>query len=521
MAADLLAWGLRSALAVSVALALVLALRPLWRRSWGSGAVLWLWLLVPAALLATVLPRGSVPGPATATRVAQVRMAGTEAIASDGLAARGPETAAAAAATTGAGAMPAGSTIALGIWFAGAALMAGHFGWQQARYRRRLGRLHRDARGHYVSEHSDLGPAVLGALRPRIVLPADFERRYEPRHRELVLAHERVHLRRGDLQANLAMCLLRGLYWFNPLVHLAAARLRVDQELACDAAVLRRHPHARRDYAEAMLRTQLADLGLPVGCHWQSSQSMKWRIAMIRQPSPGLARALLGAGLALSAGAATAAAVWQAQPVRVVVLPPIAVTALAGTPVYAPMAIAGPVDRLDPVASLAQLPREAADVASSRAHADPGLQPVAPERRARATLVPVPPEPPADAATGARYQAPIPLAGNDPPRYPMTARSRDFRGLDSGVVEVRATVDATGAVQDAAVSSSQLGRAFDIAAVESVREWRFSPAVENGQAIAATVVLPIRYTRESQRFTLLEHPQSMPLAPGSRRLQVW
>ena len=120
-----------------------------------------------------------------------------------------------------------------------------------------------------------------------------------------------------------------------------------------------------------------------------------------------------------------------------------------------------------------------------------------------------------------RYQAPIPLAGNGAPRYPMTARSRDFRGLDSGVVEVRATIDASGGVQDAAVVSTQLGRPFDIAALRSVREWRFSPALENGQAVAATVVLPIRYTRESQRFNLLEHPQSMALAPGSRRLQVW
>lgn len=242
---------------------------------------------------------------------------------------------------------------------------------------------------------------------------------------------------------------------------------------------------------------------------------------MIRQPSPGLARALFGAGLALSAGAATAAAVWQAQPAHVVVLPPIAVTALASTPDFAPMAVAGPVARLDPVASLVQLPRDTTRVAASRAHIDAGFQPVAPERRARATLVPLRQEPVADAATGARYQAPIPLAGNGAPRYPMTARSRDFRGLDSGVVEVRATVDTRGVVQDAAVVSSQLGRAFDIAALESVRGWRFSPAVENGQAVAATVVLPIRYTRESQRFSLLEHPQSMPLPPDAGRLQVW
>jgi bla regulator protein BlaR1 len=515
MAAELVAWGLRSALAVSIALALVLALRPLWRRAWGSGAVLWLWLLVPAALLATMLPRGSVPGPAPAARavearVIESRVPGVRALSTDGPAAADQ------AAATDTNRISA-SAIALGIWIAGAMLMAGHFTWQQARYRRRLGRLHCDARGNYVSEHSDLGPAVLGALRPRIVLPADFEQRYEPRHRELVLAHERVHLRRGDLQANLAMCLLRGLYWFNPLVHLAAARLRVDQELACDAAVLRRHTHARRDYAEAMLRTQLADLGLPVGCHWQSSQSLKWRITMIRQPLPGLARALFGAGLALSAGAATAAAVWQAQPARIVVLPPMAVTALASAPTLAPITVAGPVARLDPVARLAPLPRDANRVAASRAYVDAGLQPVAPERRARATLVPVPAEVPT--AAGALYQAPIPLAGNGAPRYPMTARSRDFRGLDSGVVEVRATVDASGVVQDAAVVSSQLGRAFDMAALESVREWRFSPAVENGQAVSATVLLPIRYTRESQRLSLLEHPLSQQLQTG--RLLVW
>src|SRR5690606_182279 len=115
------------------------------------------------------------------------------------------------------------------------------------------------------------GPALVGAWRARIVLPADFERRYDTLERELILAHERVHLARGDAWVNAFVALLRSLNWFNPLVHLAAAKFRLDQELACDAAVIARFPRARRRYADAMLKVQLAgqawqELRLPVGC---------------------------------------------------------------------------------------------------------------------------------------------------------------------------------------------------------------------------------------------------------------
>ena len=53
MAAELIGWLLRSALALAVVVCVVMALRPLWRRWLGAGAVLWLYLLVPAALVAT------------------------------------------------------------------------------------------------------------------------------------------------------------------------------------------------------------------------------------------------------------------------------------------------------------------------------------------------------------------------------------------------------------------------------------------------------------------------------------
>ncbi|MBW8312062.1 MAG: TonB family protein, partial [Rhizobium sp.] len=179
-------------------------------------------------------------------------------------------------------------------------------------------RFHRQLRARDASEDDDgapLGPAVIGLWRPRLVLPADFSRRYSPEEQALVLEHERQHLRRGDLPAQALCSLLRCVFWFNPLLHLAAARFRFDQELACDAAVLARHPDARRRYGEVMLKTQLADFGLPLGCHWQSSHPLKERIAMLKLPLPSAGRARVASALIAASMALATFAAWAVQPV--------------------------------------------------------------------------------------------------------------------------------------------------------------------------------------------------------------
>jgi len=105
-------------------------------------------------------------------------------------------------------------------------------------------------------------------------------------------------------------------FWFNPLIYWAISRLRADQELACDAQVLARHAGARRSYANALLKTQLATESgwrMPVGCHWQSSHSLKERIVMLKRPLPGVSRRVLGiAGIAALIGTGSYAA-WAAQ----------------------------------------------------------------------------------------------------------------------------------------------------------------------------------------------------------------
>src|SRR3546814_16727473 len=86
------------------------------------------------------------------------------------------------------------------------------------------------------------------------------------------------------------MAALRCVYWFNPLLWIAADRFRRDQELACDATVVARHPHARRAYGEAMVKTQLSAMPAPLACHWFGGHPLKERIAMLKHPLPGTRR---------------------------------------------------------------------------------------------------------------------------------------------------------------------------------------------------------------------------------------
>ena len=298
MAAELLLALWEGLLASSAACLLVLILRRPWMRAFGAGSTPWLWALVPLALLAVWLP-----APPTTVQPSWGLAPG--ALLTD--VARAPAIARDAAPISIANAV-------LAAWAIGVAVSAAYFIGLQRRFRHRLGRLSTVGDKVLRAEHSDVGPAVLGLLRPRILIPADFESRYSSEEQALILAHERSHLRRGDIVANAIATVLRALYWFNPLIHLASRRLRHDHELASDADVLQAFPHARRRYADTLLNAQLAVPGLPVGCLWQSSHPLKERILMLKQTTPGRRRRLTGlaaATLIVLSGAATA---WTLQP---------------------------------------------------------------------------------------------------------------------------------------------------------------------------------------------------------------
>jgi bla regulator protein blaR1 len=142
------------------------------------------------------------------------------------------------------------------VWVIGAVLFLGSLAAAQWRLARRCAGSAAAVDGElvWISQRADTGPLAIGLLSPRRVLPADWATRFTPSERTYVLAHEALHIRRGDLWVNALVAMTQALLWFHPLVHWAAAALRRDQELSCDTNVARAHPECLADYARAITK---------------------------------------------------------------------------------------------------------------------------------------------------------------------------------------------------------------------------------------------------------------------------
>ncbi len=301
----------------------VLGLRRPVRSLLGARVAYSLWLVPPAAMLASLLPARTILVQVPAFQpVPPSQWAGSLA---------GP----AAAVTKHAAPLDPTQGLTL-LWLFGVAAGLLLLAASQRRALARFGQVTADADSPGLARASNpgVGPALLGVFRPRLIVPADFEHRFEPDEQRMILAHETSHLKSGHTLINGATALIRIVNWFNPLIHLGAHYARIDQELACDAAVVEKFPHQRRTYAQALLKTQLGAGALPLGCSWpaRSGNRLEERVGMLANKSPGKTRLIAGAaGIALlTAGAGFAA--WAAQPPVVRLAQGGAVGAALGAP---------------------------------------------------------------------------------------------------------------------------------------------------------------------------------------------
>ena len=298
-------------LALAAGVAVVMALRGPVRKRFGALAAYLLWLTPPLCALAALSP-----APLETAPLAPI-------LVSAGKAAR--------QAVPPVLATPTAASLALLIWSIGAMFTASAFVVRQARFTRSLGPLapHPKDPSLLQGRHVGAGPMVLAGPWPRIVVPTDFDDRFQGEARDLVLAHERIHLQRGDALINALVVAVQCLAWFNPLAHLGARRLRLDQEMACDEAVLAHRPLARRLYAETLLNTLLVPRVVPFGCHWPAggAHPLKERLVMLNTPAQSPARKAAGLALATLVGLAGAGAVWtaEARPAQAIVAPDWAV----------------------------------------------------------------------------------------------------------------------------------------------------------------------------------------------------
>lgn len=278
MGPDLLA----SLLALNLGVVLTLALRPIWQRGFGATATYTLWLLPPLLSVSALLPQGG-------TQLGSVRLLAHQVTkpllqVTD------------VAANTGAG-------LLLWCWLAGALALGTCIWIAHSRLRGRI----EFATAEHCREYpeltiarADFGPALIGLWRPRLVLPYDFESRYQPMQRTLVFAHEAAHQNSGDLWVRFLALTLCVTQWWNPLTWWALLRLIDDQEAACDVRVLRSHPQSAALYAKTLIAANgPAVPGTVIFCSLHPVHPLLWRIKMLKQAASTTASSRLAGVMTL------------------------------------------------------------------------------------------------------------------------------------------------------------------------------------------------------------------------------
>lgn len=149
--------------------------------------------------------------------------------------------------------LPSALPWVFGLWLAGvAALSLYHLGgWRLTRSLRRRGtrpvpgdletKLRELARRMGIARAVELlessavqVPAVIGWLKPVILVPASALAGLSPQQLEAILAHELAHVRRHDYLVNLLQTVVETLLFYHPAVWWVSVQVRRERENCCD-----------------------------------------------------------------------------------------------------------------------------------------------------------------------------------------------------------------------------------------------------------------------------------------------
>ena len=364
--------------------------------------------------------------------------------------------------------------------------------------------------------------ATWGVFRPQVLLPrAAAEWPLDRVH--IVFSHELAHISRHDWLVQIGAESVRAMLWFNPLAWIVCARLRRESEQACDDEVLATGVGGR-EYAGHLLALARQCRRPPSA--WASVVPMAHPSTLERRITamlnPRLARqapsrrviAIATAAFMVVAIPVAALRARQAGPAPLSgtvyditggVMPGVQVTLVDSTEVSAKATsnasggfqfasvAAGKYVLEAAVPGFRALRhefelRDAADWNRAVTLQVSELKETVSVRESRMNVSAQAGAPPQPARVGGNIRAPrkeVHVA----PVYPVSMREA---GL-TGVVPVEALIGRDGTVTSVRVLSAQVHPDFVIAAVDAVRQWRFTPTLLNGVAVEVVMRVSVAF----------------------------
>jgi TonB family protein len=370
--------------------------------------------------------------------------------------------------------------------------------------------------------HDVLG--TWGVWRPRVLLPAHASR-WDDERAVIVLRHELAHIKRRDWLMQMLAEVVQAVWWFNPLLWLACARLRRESERACDDIVLASgiEPTTYAAHLVAVARSCR-----PSSAQWSAAipmarpTSLEGRISAMLNPSidrsPLSARiiACIVAGLLTIAVPAASLRAGQAAPPTLQgsvydesggVLPQVELT-LEGIDAPAMTLVTDAEGRFTfPTVEPGEYVLEARLAGFLPLRQEFELRHSRDWDRAitlqvgelRETIVVRSSRSEEHQGAAQAEDAPLRVGGNIraprklrdvKPVYPETMREAGREGT----LALEAVVGRDGAVQSIRVLGAHVHPDFAMAAAEAVRQWQFDPTLLNGRPVEVVMTVSVAFT---------------------------
>jgi len=203
-------------------------------------------------------------------------------------------------------------------------------------------------------------PALGAGLRPTVVMPMELMWQEDEKMIGFALRHELMHIKRGDHRMCLLLMLLKAVYWFNPVVWLAARLMKMDMETACDSMVVwSMGGETKKQYAAAIVSMYAKAqprfvLGMALGHTRQTAEKRLRGIFMRSRSSRGTVAAamVLTAVMVLACFTTACQPVTETGPENIAAITPEPAAAIATAPRETPS-----VPELSPVQAIDRVSR--------------------------------------------------------------------------------------------------------------------------------------------------------------------
>ena len=367
-------------------------------------------------------------------------------------------------------------------------------------------------------------PGMIGTWgwrRPCVLLPRHWQSWTDARI-VIALGHELAHIKRRDWAIQITAEIVRAVFWFSPVFWIACARLRRESEQACDDAVLEVGVPAA-EYASqlldiartcrpAALSSAVLSMARPSTLEWRITAMLNTTLAR-KRPTWRAVALVTCVILGVTVSAASFRAREQAGPMPLTgvaydmtggVLPEVGVvledadgvrkTATTDRDGRFDLGVVAPggytlKSTLMGFASITQ--------ALTLQDARQWEQSITLQVGTLQEVITVTDQRPSGAPIMQR--APVRIGGNiKPPRktedvrpiYPQAMREAGLEGF----VPLAALIDVEGRVSSVRLIGSNVHPELARAAVDAVRQWRFTPTLLNGEAVEVFMNVTVRFS---------------------------